>query len=142
DPRMVSAIGQAGDRVAAAEKEIAAAGIADRPAAGLLVQFQDGAALADRADVLDQLRFGLQVVIVGMRQCGIAADRCATDGGHWRCTRKCCHSPRRMTPEAGLTRICPRSHRKFPTAGGTFCPEASMEKVAKAFHPLSLFLAS
>src|SRR5262249_12911904 len=77
DPRMVGAIGQAGDRVTAAEKEIAAAWIADRPAAGLLVQFQGGAALPDRDDVVDQLRFGLQLVFIGMRQRRVAPGPCA-----------------------------------------------------------------
>jgi len=37
---MVSAIRQAGDGIAAAEDEVAAAGIADWPVAGLLGQFR------------------------------------------------------------------------------------------------------
>src|SRR5437870_5235940 len=36
DARMVGTVGQAGDGLAAAEEEVGAAGIADRPAAGLL----------------------------------------------------------------------------------------------------------
>src|SRR5215469_17520632 len=66
DARVIGAVGQSGDRIAAAEKEMAAAGVADRPAAGLLVQFQDSAALTDRNDVADQFRLGLQLVIVGV----------------------------------------------------------------------------
>src|ERR1700722_6990007 len=41
DPRVVRAIGQAGQRLAAAEEEFRTGGIADRPVAGGLVQFQE-----------------------------------------------------------------------------------------------------
>src|SRR5205814_4877616 len=72
NPRVIGAIRQAGYRVAATEKEVVTAGVADRPAAGLLVEFQNGPALADWNDVVDQFRFGLQFEIVSMRQCHIA----------------------------------------------------------------------
>src|SRR6185437_7536507 len=82
DARVIGAIGQAGDRIAAAEEEIAAARIADRPPAGLLVQLKQRAALADRNDVVDQLRFGLGLDLIGMRQRGIAADHRTPDAQH------------------------------------------------------------
>ena len=72
---VIGAIGRAADRVAAAKEEIGAAGIADRPAAGLFRQLQNGAALADRNDVLDQRRRGFLFDLVGVRERGIAADR-------------------------------------------------------------------
>src|SRR6266480_6038205 len=84
NPRVIGAIRQAGYRVAATEKEVVTTGVADRPAAGLLVEFQNGPALADWNDVVDQFRFGLQFEIVSMRQCRIATDRCAADAQHMR----------------------------------------------------------
>src|SRR5215471_21410597 len=56
DARVVRAVGQAGDGLAAAKKEVGMAGIADRPAAGLLVELEQGAALAKRDDVVDEFR--------------------------------------------------------------------------------------
>src|SRR5258707_8759532 len=40
DPRVMRAIGQAGQRLAAAEEEFRTGGIADRPMTGRLIQFQ------------------------------------------------------------------------------------------------------
>src|SRR5262245_60093723 len=53
DARMIGAVGQAGQRLAAAEEEVGAAGIADRPAAGVLVELEQRAALTDRDDIVD-----------------------------------------------------------------------------------------
>src|SRR5436309_1244134 len=53
DARVVRAIGQAGDGLAAAQEEVGMAWIADRPAAGLLIEFEQRAALAERDDVVD-----------------------------------------------------------------------------------------
>src|SRR5690606_3069290 len=71
DARVIRAIGQLVRGLAAAEKELAAAGIADRPAAGMLAELQQGLALLHRD--LDQLRLRLHVVVVGERR--IAAHR-------------------------------------------------------------------
>src|SRR6202161_4593323 len=81
-PRVIRAIGQAADGVAAAKEKLAAAGIADRPPAGLLGPLQDGPALADRKDVIDQFRCGLRLHFVGVGECGIAADRSTADAHH------------------------------------------------------------
>src|SRR3977135_2445375 len=40
DARRVGAVGQAGDALAAAEEEVGVAGVADRPAAGLLGELE------------------------------------------------------------------------------------------------------
>src|SRR5262249_33460744 len=53
DARVVRAVGQAGDGLAAAKEEIGMAWIADRPAAGLLVELEQRAAAANRRDVGD-----------------------------------------------------------------------------------------
>ena len=45
DARVIGAVGQAAERLAAAEEEIRGARIADRPAAGLFVEFEQRAAL-------------------------------------------------------------------------------------------------
>ena len=49
DPRVMRAIGQAGQRLAAAEEEFRARGIADRPVAGGLVQFRAATAAGSSA---------------------------------------------------------------------------------------------
>src|SRR5262249_8102894 len=86
--RMVRAIGQSCDRVAAAEEEFRAAGIANRPSTGLLGQFQNGAALTDRDDVLDEFRGGFHLDLVGMRERRVAANGAASDPQHVR--RRAC----------------------------------------------------
>src|SRR5262245_66081365 len=53
DARVVRAVGQAGDGLAAAKDEVGMAWVADRPAAGLLVELEQRAALAERDDVVD-----------------------------------------------------------------------------------------
>ena len=58
DARVMGAVGQAGDRLATAEEEVGANGIADRPAAGLLGEFKQCAALTEWDDVIDQLGLG------------------------------------------------------------------------------------
>src|SRR5436190_13972272 len=55
DARVIGAVGQAGHGLAAAEEEVGAARIADRPAAGHLVQLEQRAPLADRNDVVEDL---------------------------------------------------------------------------------------
>ena len=62
---VVGAIGQVARRLAAAEVELAAAGVADRPFAGFLGQLQQSFALLDRN--IDQLRLQLGFVVVGER---------------------------------------------------------------------------
>src|SRR5262249_15514872 len=82
DARVVSAIGQAGDRLTAAKEEIGMAWIADRPAAGLLVELEQRAALADGDDVVDQLRFQLDIELVGLGERGVAPYRRPRDPQH------------------------------------------------------------
>src|SRR5690349_15402369 len=53
--RVIGAVGQAGHRLTAAEEEVRLAGIADRPTAGVFGELEQGAALADRNDVIEQL---------------------------------------------------------------------------------------
>src|SRR5215471_10138291 len=71
NPAVIGAIGQVVCRVPAAEEEVSAAGIADRPAAGLFIQLQKGLALLDR--YFQKLRLGLDVIVIGER--GIATHR-------------------------------------------------------------------
>src|SRR6185503_5373726 len=52
-PRMVRAVGQAGQRLAAAKKEFRARGITDRPMAGRLAQLQQRKPLAQRHDIVE-----------------------------------------------------------------------------------------
>src|SRR6185437_12684343 len=70
---MVRAIGQAGERLAAAKEEFRTGGIADRPVTGRLAQFQQRQALAHRHHIVvgDRVRFDLDFESVGER--GIAA---------------------------------------------------------------------
>src|SRR5262245_44445946 len=74
---MVGAVGQARDGVAAAEEEVGLARIADRPAAGLLGELEQGPALAHRDDVVGKLRLGLDldVDVVGVGERGVAPHR-------------------------------------------------------------------
>src|SRR3984957_10552073 len=83
---VIGAIWQRGQRVAAAEEKFGAARVADGPAAGLLVELKQRAALADRNDVVEQFRLRL-LDLVGMGQRGIAADRSAADAHHRRRAR-------------------------------------------------------
>src|SRR5215470_673499 len=82
DARVVRAIGQAGDGLAAAKEEVGMAWIADGPAAGLLVEFEQGAALAERDDVVEQLRFQLDIEFVGLGKRGVAPYRRPRDPQH------------------------------------------------------------
>src|SRR5215471_3735478 len=82
DARVVRAIGQAGDGLTAAKEEIGMAWIADRPAAGLFVELEQCAALADRDDVIDQLRFQLDIELVGLGERGVAPYRRPRDPQH------------------------------------------------------------
>src|SRR5262249_32464593 len=84
DPRAVGASGPPADGVAAAATEIAAAGSGDGRAAGLLVQSQDGAALTEWNEAVDQFLAGRQLAIASMRKRRSAADRCAPDAKHLR----------------------------------------------------------
>src|ERR1700690_3913704 len=83
-PRVMRTTGRPAEGVAAAKEKPAAAGIADRPAAGLLGQFKNGPALADRNDVIDQFRCGLRLHFIGVGERSIAADRSAADAHHRR----------------------------------------------------------
>src|SRR5499426_4308473 len=84
DARVVRAIGQAGDGLAAAKEEVGMAWIADRPAAGLLVELEQGAALAERDDVVEQLRFQLDIGFVGLGERGVAPYRRPRNPQHMR----------------------------------------------------------
>src|SRR5947199_5718845 len=70
---MIGAVGQAGDSLAAAEKEIGAAGIADWPAAGVLVELEQCAALTEGDHIVDEFGFWLAIELVGMSKRGVAA---------------------------------------------------------------------
>src|SRR6266480_2965835 len=86
-PRMIGAVRQAGDGLSAAKEEVRLPGIADRPAAGLLGEFEQGAALADRDDVVDERRLRLDVEVVGLHERGVAADRGPRHAQHVRRAR-------------------------------------------------------
>src|SRR6476646_2681065 len=103
DARVIGAIGQAGDRPAAAEEEIRLAGIADRPAAGFLGELEQGPALTHGNDVVDQFRLGVGVEGIGMGERGIAA--------HGRP-----RNPHHMLMRAGLARPWRRRGRRFGAA--------------------------
>src|ERR1700680_631525 len=70
DPGVVAAIGQALDRLAAAEEELARTRIADRPAALAVVEFEKRTALAQRNDVLDQRRLDFEFRFVRLLRGG------------------------------------------------------------------------
>src|SRR5947209_14374552 len=80
--RMMRAVGQAGQRLAAAKEEIRAGGIADRPMASGLIQFQQRYSLAHWNDIVvgDRIRF--QLDFESMRQRGIAARSGTGDPHH------------------------------------------------------------
>src|SRR5437879_13362232 len=71
--RVIVAVGQAVQRLAPAEEEFGGRRVADRPAAGVLVELQERAALPDRDNVLDQLRLGLLIHLIGQRERGVTA---------------------------------------------------------------------
>ena len=73
DARVMRAIGQAGERLAAAEEEFRARGIADRPVAGGLVQFQQRQPLAHRHHIVEGDRIRLHLDFEGVGQRGVAA---------------------------------------------------------------------
>src|SRR5436190_12977114 len=81
---MIGAVGEPGDGLPSAKEEIGLTGIADRPAASLLRELEQGAALAKRDDVIEQLRLGLDVELVGVSECGVAAYRRPRDSQHVR----------------------------------------------------------
>ena len=80
------------------------AGIADRPAAGLLGELEQGAALAERDDVVDQLGFRLDLELVGMRERGVAAHRRARDPQHVRMRARLARARRRRGRRLGAAR--------------------------------------
>src|SRR3984957_7159734 len=82
DARVIRAVRQTRDGMAAAKEKLRTAGIADRPAAGLFGQLQNGAALADGNDILDQFRGHLRFDLIGVRKRRIATDRRASDPQH------------------------------------------------------------
>src|SRR5712664_1237438 len=69
DPRVMCAIGQAAQRLAAAEEEFRTGGIADRPVAGRLIQFQQRQPLTHRHHIVvgDGIRFQLDFESMGQR---------------------------------------------------------------------------
>ena len=73
DARVMRAIGQARERLAAAEEEFRARGIADRPVAGGLVQFEQRQPLAHRHHIVEGDRIGLHLDLEGVRERGVAA---------------------------------------------------------------------
>ena len=73
DARVMRAIGQARERLAAAEEEVRACGIADRPVAGGFVQFEQRQPLAHRHHIVIGDRIGLELDLEGLRQRGVAA---------------------------------------------------------------------
>src|SRR5262245_21085908 len=75
DPRMVGAVGQARDGAAAAEEEVRLPRIADRPAAGLLGELEQGPALAHWDDVVDELGLGIELDLVGVGERRVAPHR-------------------------------------------------------------------
>src|SRR4029453_3321694 len=81
---MVCAIGEPGDGLPSAKEEIGLPGVPDRPAASLLGKFEQGAALAQRDDVVEQLRLGLHVELVGVGKRSAAAHRRPGDSQHVR----------------------------------------------------------
>ena len=78
------AVGQAGDRLAAAEEEFGARRIADGPPAGVLRQLQQRTALTHRDDVVVLLDLRLGLHLVGQRQRCVAAHRRPADAQHVR----------------------------------------------------------
>src|SRR5882724_5431022 len=82
DARVVRAIGQAGERLAAAEEEFRTRGIADWPMAGGFVQFQQRQALAHRHDVVKGYGIRLQLGLESMGERGVAARDRARDPHH------------------------------------------------------------
>src|SRR5262245_52882181 len=80
--RMVGAVGQGRDGMCAAEEEVGLARIADRPAAGLLGELEQGPALAHRDDVVGKLRLGLDLDVVGVGERGVAPHRGPRDPQH------------------------------------------------------------
>ncbi len=51
----------------AAEEEVGGAWIADRPAAGVLIELEQAATLAERDHIVDDLRLRLRLELVGQR---------------------------------------------------------------------------
>src|SRR5262245_47208672 len=83
-PRVVSAIGQAGDSLPAAEEEVGPAWIPNTLAAGLPREREQAPALAERDHVIDELQLRLDVELIGVGERGIAADRSPRDSQHVR----------------------------------------------------------
>src|SRR5260221_604449 len=69
-PRVIRAIGQAGQRLAATEEEFRTGGIADRPMAGRLIQLEQRQPLAHRHHIVvgDRIRLHLDFESVGQRR--------------------------------------------------------------------------
>src|SRR6266404_173612 len=73
--RVIGAIGQAGDGLPAAKEEVGLPGIPNRPAAGFLRELEQATALAERDNVVDELRLRLDIGLIGVGERGIAPDR-------------------------------------------------------------------
>ena len=73
DARVMCAVGQARERLAAAEVEIGSGRIADGPVAGPLAQFQKRQALAQRHDIVIGDRIARRLNLEGLRERGVAA---------------------------------------------------------------------
>src|SRR6476646_9026343 len=104
DARVKGAIGQGGDRPPAAKEEFGLAGIADRPAAGLLGQFEQGPALTHGNHVVDEFRLRLSVEVIGMGERGVAADGRARDPHHVLVRTRLARPRRRRGRRFGATR--------------------------------------
>src|SRR5262245_36795306 len=85
--RVVRAVGQARERLAAAEEEVRACGIADRPVAGGFVEFQKRQPLAHRHDVVIGDRIGLDLDFKGLRERSVATRHWAQHPHHLRGAR-------------------------------------------------------
>src|SRR5262245_2155848 len=90
--RVIGAIGQLADGLAATEEEVLCAGIADRPAAFGVRELEQGTALSNRDDVLQRLGLRLRLELVDRervaRERGVAAHRRPRHAQHVRgCAR-------------------------------------------------------
>src|SRR5262245_3282361 len=72
---MVGAVGQARDGAAAAEEEVRLPRVADRPAAGLLGELEQGPALAHWDDVVDEFGLGIELDVVSVGERRVAPHR-------------------------------------------------------------------
>src|SRR5579859_4995714 len=82
DARMMRAVWQALQRLAAAEEELGTAGIADRPVAGILREFEQGLALIHRNHIVVGDGIVLRLGLEGVGERGVAARHRTRDAHH------------------------------------------------------------